>query len=125
MKISNLKSLFALAKSVKNHSNYRIKMGAVLSKRGKPISVGFNIDRTHPKNYIGVTTIHAEQRAIMTCETNIEGSIMIVYREHNKTKMPLMAKPCECCENLMKENGVKGVFYSIDKFPFWQYEKYS
>jgi deoxycytidylate deaminase len=82
MKDEDLPHLFTLAKNVSKHSDYRIKMGSVIVKHGKPISVGFNKIKSHPK-YSGVwgKTIHAEAQAVISAGTDLVGASIFVYRE--------------------------------------------
>ena len=66
-KEDDLPALFRLAKNVSKHSDYKIKMGAVIVKNGKPISVGFNKIKYFGKWYIPPkATLHAEMDAIRT-----------------------------------------------------------
>lgn len=123
MNANTLKRYFELARSVSMHSNYKIRMGAVLLYHGTPVSVGFNQVKTHPQNYSDAVSIHAEQSCIKTCgRKNIEGSTMFIYREHKKTHMPRMARPCSKCMALLRKMKVRRMYYSTNTFPFWESE---
>lgn len=117
-----LRRNFTLAKIASEKSNYRIRMGAVLLQNGRCISVGCNTVKSHPKwSYEDKKTIHAEAdclRAISKYLHRITKGVMFVYREH-RDGLPGMAKPCENCQRLLREYGVKTVYYSTNEFPFW------
>lgn len=116
--------LFKLAKNVSTHSDYKIKMGAVLVKKSHPISVGFNKIKynrifSHPEKM----TIHAEMSAIQSSgKENIKGSSMFIYRENRKGNLA-MARPCENCMEKLRQYGIKKIYYTTNEFPFWEMEK--
>ena len=120
MNLKTIGDMFELAKNVSKHSDFRVKMGAVLVKKGsRPLSVGFNVKKFHPKGYPNKNQ-HAEWRAVQTCSSGVEGATIFVYREHGKTGLPMLAKPCENCEKFLKESGIKTVFYTTSEFPYFE-----
>ena len=44
---------------------------------------------------------------------------MVVYREDGDGN-PVLAKPCENCQTIMKEFGIKKVYYSIPDSPYYE-----
>lgn len=113
-------SIFRLAKNVSKHSNYKIRMGAVLVRKGSPISVGFNRPYPHPQFKWG---IHAEVDALRTSgKTELKNSTMYVYRE-TADGSPAMARPCADCMNALTKFGVSTIIYSISEAPFYRLEK--
>jgi len=115
-----MNSFMRLARNVSFHSQHRVRIGCVLVKNGKPISVGFNKMRTHPiykkvnhprAKYI--QSLHAEMAAIISARTDLNGAVAYVYRERKDGSMGT-AKPCPVCEMLLSEAGVKKVYYSTD-----------
>lgn len=121
----DLPGLFRLAKNISRHSEYRIKIGAVLVKHGTPISIGFNKLKFHPK-YSNPTkkTIHAEMQAILSSgKEKIRNSEIFVYREFKRTGLPALARPCEDCILKLKEFGIKRIYYTTNEFPYWNVEK--
>ena len=120
-KNKNIPSIFRLAKNVSKNSDHRYKMGSVIVKNGKPLSVGFNQIKSNPNApYLG---LHCEQHALQNCgKENLKGCSIFVYRE-NRVGDPAMAKPCKNCQKILKENGFRWMYYSVDEYPFWECEK--
>lgn len=114
---------FKLAKNVSKYSEHRIKVGAVLIRKGKPISVGFNKRKAPNRKFITrFDTTHAEICALATSgKDEIKKSIMFVYREDKKGNVR-MSRPCEYCMDELKKFGIKQIYYSTNVFPFWSME---
>ena len=119
-------SPFKLAKNVSKYSNYPLQMGAVIVDKNHPIAVGFNIKKTHPTFANPEITIsgciHAEIRAIMNCGFEVTGCDIYIYREH-KDAVPALARPCEMCYNILKDYGIKRIFYTINEYPYYKVER--
>jgi deoxycytidylate deaminase len=120
----NLRTWLNLAKTTARHSNYKIKMGAVIVQHGTPIAVGFNRVKSHPRWVSNLNaTVHAEISALIVAgKCDVTGAIIFVYREH-KNGLPALARPCANCMAVLAERGIKRVVYSIDTFPFYIEEK--
>lgn len=110
-------SYFDLAKSASLLSTHpKHKMGAVIVNK-KPISVGCNLYKSHPKYADGQESfsIHAEIKAIMSSpRSKLEGSEIWVYRQ-DKEGNPAMAKPCLICQKYIIEAGIKKVYFTTEK----------
>lgn len=120
------KGFFKLARNVSRYSNHRYKIGAVLVKK-KPIAVGYNLRKTHPRftnlNKTYSIGIHAEMSTIIHCNyADVRGSIMYIYRENLKGE-PAIARPCKHCLNLLRKCGVRKIYYTINERPYWKEEK--
>ena len=120
------KGFFRLAKNVSRYSNHRYRMGAVIARK-KPISIGFNFIKTHPKysnpNKTKSVSIHAEISAIIRAyDDDLTGAVMYIYRENLRGE-PAIAKPCDECMRLLKVSGIKKIIYTIDTKPFWKEER--
>ena len=115
-----------IAEKVSKLSDYKYKVGAVIFKKGRVVSVGYNQCKTHTKllKYFEHATIHAECDAILHCPNpgHLDGSSIFVYRT-TKDGAPAMAKPCPMCRQLIFENGIKMVYWSTHEFPYWQSAK--
>ena len=106
--------LYLLAVDYASASECRIKHGAVIVKSGRFIAQACN--RFSTPNYTinptmkgtkAVWTLHAEQRAIIAAQTNIQGSTLYSARSGES----LISKPCTMCEELIIEAGIKYVVY--------------
>ena len=114
------KSFFQLARNVSFHSKHRVRVGAVIVKNGKPISVGFNKLKTHtmykkvnhPKSAY-IRSLHAEMAALISARTDLRGAVIYVYRERKDGSVGT-AKPCPVCQMLLKEAGVREAWFTMD-----------
>lgn len=116
----SLPGLFRLAKNVSKHSDYKIQMGAVLVRKGTPISVGFNKNKTHPSCKY---SIHAEIDALRTSgKETIKNSTMYIYRENNDG-LPALARPCDDCLKALTDFGVGCIIYTTNEYPYFRVEE--
>ena len=108
----------SLAQSVALHVDtdvYKYRHGAVIFRGKKVIGVGWNKRRRTPVLYsYGYKTcmLHAESAAILDVNylDDIRGSDIMVVRIC-KTKLG-NSKPCEYCMAMIKEVGIRNVYYS-------------
>lgn len=117
---------FRIAREQSLLSDFRCKVGACLVA-GKSIFVGYNKEKTHtrfanPNKHLK-TSLHAELSCIINAgdKINLVGSTIYVYRE-TRGGVPAIARPCEHCLNFLKNVGVKIIYYSTGKYPFWNKE---
>lgn len=99
-------------------SNHRIRVGAVIVKGRKIISLGCNSIKTTPfirnklSNKTMVDRMHAEMSCILKAHKNVYKCKMYVARP---TILGLgNARPCTLCMSMIKESGIKEVFYSTE-----------
>jgi deoxycytidylate deaminase len=108
------KKFFELAKKLSEKSTYWHKLGAVVvTRKGRIAGVGFNKPtKTHPKSGNEYKTIHAEFDAIIgLARSELAGATVYVYRQY-KDGSPALSKPCACCEAMLREVGIKNVYYT-------------
>ena len=108
--IMNIPYNFHYAKLARNLSQHKKPMGAAIFRHGKLISIGCNIQKTHPQ-FTNLYSIHAEIKAIISAQTNLDGCDIYVYRQ-NKNGHLAMAKPCTTCQQMIIEAGIRRVFYT-------------
>lgn len=116
------KGFFVLARNASKNSNYKIKIGCVIAIHGKPVSVGWNVVKTHP-TYTGNShrrSIHAEIRAVISARCDVTGGIAYVYRE-TRNGVPALCKPCDFCHDIMGEAGIRSVYYTTAKKPYYKF----
>lgn len=104
---------FNLAKKLSYKSDYPPhKLGAVIVKSSSIIGIGFNKTRTHPKARTRYKTIHAEMAAVLNSGLeDLSGCSIYVYRETKDGKLGL-ARPCVHCIEMLKQVGIKHVYYT-------------
>lgn len=108
-----------LAYNMALKSTSRFRLGAVLVKRRKVISTGFNqMKKTHPlmqrhnprKDIL--LGLHAEiHSCIGVPAAQLESADVWVARVYANGRLA-MAMPCKVCQNFLREVGVKNVYYS-------------
>ena len=107
-----------LAVSMAAKSTSKFRLGAVLARRKRVISAGYNqMQKTHPlqnRYYDGDGTLglHAEIHAcIGVSAADLDGAEMFVARLlHNGETA--MAKPCATCMKFMRSVGIRKVTYT-------------
>lgn len=61
-------------------------------------------------------TFHAEERAIRNAQAlvgeDLSGMVLYVARSYKNGK-PAMSKPCDNCDRLIREAGIKKVIYTL------------
>lgn len=116
-------SVFRLAKSASYNSDHHYKIGCVITLHGKPVSVGFNLCKSHPRfTNKRNPSLHAEIRAILSCSCDLSGSVAFIYRE-DAFANPKLARPCNTCYQQLKTHGVKKIVYTISEYPYYAVEK--
>ena len=114
--------IFQLAKKMAECSTYgNFRHGAVLVRGGAVINLGINSEKyssigaKYRPDHKGVSTYHAEIAAIMNLpRESIKGSTIYVARVSKGSKEDRMSKPCIMCYEVLKAQGVKKVYYTID-----------
>lgn len=101
-----------------NKKNNRYRLGCVIFSGKKIISVGHNYyGKTHPKservnNGDKTNSICAELSAILSCTLEeLKGARILVIRIMANGEMS-MARPCSSCFNLIKNVGIKRIYFS-------------
>lgn len=100
-------------------SSYRYPLGAVIFKGKRVLAVGHNQTGrgTNKCLTLWAGSLHAEQAAILQLLKDIsklKGASLLVTRLKSKGFLGL-AKPCEMCMDLIKQVGIKEVFYTTNE----------
>ena len=121
------KAYFRAAKAVSELSDYPIhKLGCVVVKGHRIVSSGHNhktrccaLQAKLDTEKYGVNCpgrMHAEIMALMPLmrdKVNLSNASLYIYREHKNGTLA-MARPCSSCEKIIKELGIRKVFYTIE-----------
>lgn len=123
------KRFFEIARLISQTSEYRrIKIGAIVVKKNKIISVGVNSYKTHPvqKRYNKFRfdtvakdtnhTLHAEIQALVNIPngTDLNDLTIYIYRE-SRNGGTAKSRPCPSCMNLIKDIGIKKICYTTEE----------
>jgi len=97
----------------RSSSIYRV--GAVIFKGKRVVSIGSNIKRNvrsiNRRFVKWPTSIHAEVCAIINAKQNLKGYSLLVVRLDRAGNMSL-AKPCKHCQGYIRYVGIKKIYYS-------------
>ena len=98
----------------------KFRLGAILVYKNNIVSIGMNSYKTHP--LMAARTewpfLHAEQHAIVRAGVdNCEGLDLYIARVLKNNDLAL-SKPCDVCTELIKDVGIKNVYYSTDAKKF-------
>jgi tRNA(Arg) A34 adenosine deaminase TadA len=114
---------FELAKKLSKKSDHHShKIGVVVTKGNKVISLGFNKLSTHTKSPHPYKSLHAEISALLGVE-DVSNCVAYVYRE-TKDGKPACSKPCPSCESALRIANLKGVFYTNSNQQGWSFENW-
>lgn len=106
------KKAMRLAAKLSEHSCHKYQVGAVIIMGNKILGLGFNQVKTHTKSTHSFKTLHAETAALIDAGLgDTRGAVCYVYRRL-KDGTGAMAKPCPSCSNMLKERGIKRVYYT-------------
>lgn len=119
-------AFFRAAKSVSTFgSHHRHKVGAVVVMKHRIISSGCNNMKTHPlqKQYNkyrfaedSVHTCHAELVALLPLindGVDLSDASIFVHRSHKNGTLA-RARPCKSCMELIKDCGIRRIFYTTE-----------
>ena len=101
------------SEGVGRNKNYRV--GAVLFKKKRILNAKSNSYKTHPflSDYSNYPLLHAETACILSHGIdNCRGLDMLVTRVAGVHSHCTMAKPCETCQEVIAEAGLRNVFYT-------------
>lgn len=107
-----------LALKQAQHSTFKYRVGAVLVKSSRVLSVGWNVEGYSRliSRKPASTMLHAEQMVILKLLkerrfADLAGSTLYVARI-TKQERPALARPCVFCMALINAVGIKKVVYS-------------
>ena len=98
----------------------KFRLGAVLVHRNSIVSIGMNSYKTHPlmAERTEWPFLHAEQHAIIRAGVdNCEGLDLYIARVLKNNDLAL-SKPCKVCTELIKDVGIKNIYYSTNAKEF-------
>ena len=120
------RAYFNAAKAVSELSDHHHRLGCVVVNKHRIISSGHNSDtRCHriqaelDMDRHGVPCpgkIHAETAALLpylNSKGSIDGASIYIYREH-RDGSPAKARPCPSCMKLIKQCGIRRIYYTTD-----------
>jgi deoxycytidylate deaminase len=99
---------------VAHSSDYKQRHGAVLYRRGKVISIGYNQKKTHPKaqRFYEFPYLHAEMHCLVRADEDDATNASIACVRINRNGDLMNSKPCPACMSAMKSYGISYVVYS-------------
>ena len=121
------RAYFKAAKAISEVSDFhRASVGCVVVYGHKIISSGYNSNKTNPtQKKLNIhrfdvdtpATIHAEVAALLPLINRKDISFgdvsLYIYREYKNGK-PAMSRPCLSCMALIRQLGIRKIYYSGD-----------
>ena len=120
------RSFFRVARAVSELSDHKVKIGCVVVNKHRVISSGFNSHiRCHKvqamldKESFGCDCpgkVHAETSALLPLirdGVDLSRASIYVHREHKNGDLAC-ARPCARCERLIKQCGIKKIYFTVD-----------
>ena len=120
------RSFFNAARAVSELSDHKHKLGCVVVLGHRIVSSGHNsktkchkIQALMDKEMFGCESfgpVHAEVDALLPLikkKVNLSRATIYVYREH-KDGTPALAHPCPRCIGLIKQCGIKRIYYTTN-----------
>ena len=105
----------SLAAKAASLSRSKFQVGCTIYKGARQLSVGRNqMKKTHrgAMRHYDFPYPHAEFNALKSIHPdNIKNCVVYVARL-DKTGSYAMAKPCKCCQQMLREAGIKTVYYT-------------
>ena len=98
----------------------KFRLGAVLVNKNSIVSVGTNSYKTHllMSKRTEWPYLYAEQHAIVRAGVdNCEGLDLYIARVKKDNSLAL-SKPCNVCAELIRDVGIKNIYYSTDTEEF-------
>jgi len=90
---------------------YAHRVGAVIFKGSVPVAIGYNRHKSHPDNVC--FTQHAEFNAILRCKDRYDPKTLTMFVARlTRTDYLSYCKPCDDCQGLITETGLKRVYFS-------------
>lgn len=119
-----------MAKEVSEQSNFKQHhLGAVAIYKGSLLATGYNSTKTSPtaKRYnrerrfdveasCSLNSLHAEMAAlnkIKYLDIDFSKVKLYIYREH-KNGVKAMARPCPACQKMIRDMGIKEIWYTTE-----------
>lgn len=101
-------------------SNFDLRIGAVIVKSGRVLSKGYNKTGVYTKYaHVEFLSIHAEVDAIIKCLKSYRYSNLIGAKIYiaglRKNGRLLLSKPCTRCAQLIRNVGIKKVYYTTNE----------
>lgn len=111
--------LFSLASKLAQTSTHKFQLGCIIAKGNRILGMGKNQARYHKHSPHPFKTLHAECSALLSCGPDkAKGADVYVYRA-TKDGNNACSKPCPCCIMMLKEAGVRRIYYTKNEYPFW------
>lgn len=117
---------FGAAKAVSELSDHKCKIGCVVTMGSRIVSSGHNsqskchgIQAKLDKEMFGCESngpIHAEVDALLPLirrGVDLSNAALYVYRQHKDGELAC-ARPCARCEKLIRQSGLKRIFYTVE-----------
>lgn len=117
---------FDIAKNIADLSDFkRVQVGCVIVYKNKVLNAACNLSKTRPLQKLynkerfaadSVHSLHAEIHALLPLlDSDINWKKVDIYIYRKRKDKPFgMARPCKSCLALIKDLGIKNVYYTTN-----------
>jgi deoxycytidylate deaminase len=98
--------------------NQKHRLGAVIYNRGRLVSIGINKLKTHPralKAGYRWAKVHCELDALIKADPSFLVDAICYVARINKSGKNRLSKSCETCQELLRDNGIKCIYYTTNE----------
>lgn len=102
-----------LASKIAEKSTSKYRLGCIIVKKGKIVSVGYNsTSKTHPKSRTWGNYLHSEIRALISLSKEDSNNATVYVARIRKDSSYAISKPCPVCYEALKVAGIKFIVYT-------------
>ncbi len=103
---------YKLACDAKPNKDMKHSMCALVVRKNKIISVGYNQAKTHPASKTRSSWCHAEFNALVKhYPSELKGCDMFIARVR-RSELPGLSKPCKHCQDIIAHYGIQKVYWT-------------
>jgi len=110
----DIQRIINLAARIASRSDVNMRVGAIIWRRNRIISVGWNQRKTHPQSAAKWPSLHAEHHALLGCDQHSLYRANIAVVRITKSGLFARSRPCPSCYALLRMMGLSRMIYIGD-----------
>lgn len=110
----DIQRVITLAARVALRSQVNMRVGAIIWRRNRIISMGWNQRKTHPQSAAKWPSLHAEHHALLGCDHRDLHQANIAVVRITRSGLFARSRPCPSCHALLRMMGLSRMVYVGD-----------